>query len=1030
MFAQSDRPRRGQRRRRPRRVGFDSTAPARFAIDDPVNPAVQQRLPQIPDYELVRVIGSGSYGDVWLARGVTGVFRAVKIVWRDRFTEVRPYEREFEGVTRFAEISLREPSQLALLHAGRNEAAGYFYYVMELADDVLRGRDIDPAHYVPLTLKELRERRENLPVAEVIELGVALARALASLHATGLVHRDIKPSNLVMVGGVPKLADIGLVAAASEGLTFVGTEGFVPPEGPGAPAADVYSLGKVLYELATGLDRQNYPRLPANLAERPDRRALLELNEVLVRACEPDARARFADAGAVLDELLLLQAGKSVRRLRNAERRTARALRIAVGLAAVAAVAGTGAWVEHQRARRAEAELHDVTRKMYYAATLTRVQRALETEELGLARRLLAGLVPAAGESDLRGFEWQALWTEAQGDPARVVSTGGDIIKRIELSPDQRLIAGQVGDTRTVVWDAATLTEQRTIPGTRLLGGFSTDGTWLIGTNGAQGLQRWRLAGGEADGNVSTGLNFPAQPVGADRVVALVKDSRGLALGLRVWNFSTGRDAVTIPIAVPDPGNWLFMPAPAVTPQGEWCAVALLRQGQPVGVWRLQVYNLTTQRLAQEITPAARTTALAFSPDGKFLALALADAGTICVRDLAGGTVRWEQPAKTSVIDALAFSPDGTRILASGRTSVVRIFDAQDGRILGEFRGHEVGAVDLRWAADGNSFFSAGSGGDLRRWDVRPGHYPPPRIQSGYWGLMQDTQALAVATDGSSLAATTDENRLAVTSVLADGPNLKVEGRFPLAFTDGNTRLAALTAAGELKVHRLRPQPQLLHSESLVPAGATLTGAALSRNGEVLAAASAAGQIWFWRYADRQLLAEQSGGQPFLWLVLAPDGKIAVTNGRDYVVRIWATATGRTLAEFNSGSSRRAFGAAISPDGRWLALCLETGEIEVRDLATFAVSRRIRTDSQVLYSAAFSPDGRLYCGGPNGVVHVYSTDDWRSIVTLTMPAPAEQRDAGIMRLVSSAQGNALVAYRADGTIRRWHAVESGPSVSP
>lgn len=94
----------------------------------------------IADLELIRLIGSGSYGDVWLARGVTGAFRAVKVVWKKRFQDVRPYEREFEGITRFATISLREPSQLALLHAGRNEAEGYFYYVMELADDLERGR--------------------------------------------------------------------------------------------------------------------------------------------------------------------------------------------------------------------------------------------------------------------------------------------------------------------------------------------------------------------------------------------------------------------------------------------------------------------------------------------------------------------------------------------------------------------------------------------------------------------------------------------------------------------------------------------------------------------------------------------------------------------------------------------------------------------------------------------------------------------------------------------------------------------------
>eukprot|EP01035_Chromulina_nebulosa_P065756 gene65756-89977_t len=122
--------------------------------------------PSIPDFELLRQIGRGSYGDVWLARGVTGIYRAIKIVWRARFADAEPFEREFRGLKEFAAISLGETSQLALLHVGRNDAAGFFYYVMELADDAERGRDIEAVDYVALTLGELRRRRGHLPVVD------------------------------------------------------------------------------------------------------------------------------------------------------------------------------------------------------------------------------------------------------------------------------------------------------------------------------------------------------------------------------------------------------------------------------------------------------------------------------------------------------------------------------------------------------------------------------------------------------------------------------------------------------------------------------------------------------------------------------------------------------------------------------------------------------------------------------------------------------------------------------------------------
>ncbi len=268
--------------------------------------------PSIPDYELIRQIGRGSYGDVWLARGVTGIYRAVKLVWRERFADPAPFEREFKGLAEFAAISLGESIQLALLHVGRNDDLGFFYYVMELADDVERGRSIDPERYVPLTFTELHKRRGRIPVADCLGYAVELARVLAGLHARGLVHRDVKPSNVILVNGVPKLADIGLVAPAASARTFVGTEGFVPPEGPGSPAADVYALGKVLYELSTGLDRQEFPQLPSGLSQLGDHDALLDLNEVVLRACDPSPARRYHDGAALLADLETLRAGRPV----------------------------------------------------------------------------------------------------------------------------------------------------------------------------------------------------------------------------------------------------------------------------------------------------------------------------------------------------------------------------------------------------------------------------------------------------------------------------------------------------------------------------------------------------------------------------------------------------------------------------------------------------------------------------------------------------------------------------------------------
>jgi serine/threonine protein kinase/Tfp pilus assembly protein PilF len=335
----------------------------------------------IPDHELVKRIGGGSYGEVWLARNVIGAYHAVKVIRRSAFDHDRPFEREFEGIQKAMPISHAIPGLVHILQVGRNEQAGYFYYAMELADSVsssgfrissatpaapaqpqLETLNSEPQTYSPRTLAADLKQRGPLPVEECVELGVVLTDALSQLHQRGLVHRDIKPSNIIFVRGEPKLADIGLMAGIGAAQSFVGTAGFIPPEGPGTPRADLYSLGKVLYEMATGKDRQDFPELPVELFResphpetnaKPETRnsklpprplspaaiALVELNSILVKACETDFRKRYQTAQQMHDDLTLLQRGQSVKRERAVERRWAASGRAIVAVVVVTVLA-------------------------------------------------------------------------------------------------------------------------------------------------------------------------------------------------------------------------------------------------------------------------------------------------------------------------------------------------------------------------------------------------------------------------------------------------------------------------------------------------------------------------------------------------------------------------------------------------------------------------------------------------------------------------------------------------------------------
>lgn len=260
--------------------------------------------PVVAEHQLIRLIGEGGAGQVWLARNALGTYRAVKIIFRKTFSWSKPYEDEFQGLLRYEPLSRQHDGLVDILQVGGGTESEYFYYVMELADDVHTAQAIHQDFYQPRTLAHDLAVRQRLPVGECVRLGASIASALSFLHRNGLIHRDVKPANIIFVNGFPKLADAGLVTKMFTTQSPVGTEGFIPPEGPGTARADVYALGKVLYEISTGKDRNEYPALPEQMGIPAEARLLMQLNKIVVKACRSNPRLRYRDAEEMMNHLL------------------------------------------------------------------------------------------------------------------------------------------------------------------------------------------------------------------------------------------------------------------------------------------------------------------------------------------------------------------------------------------------------------------------------------------------------------------------------------------------------------------------------------------------------------------------------------------------------------------------------------------------------------------------------------------------------------------------------------------------------
>jgi predicted Ser/Thr protein kinase len=254
-------------------------------------------------------------GEQIAAGGMGSVYRAVDELL-GRQVAVKVLRRELAEDPTFLERFRREARSAACLsHMGvagvydYGELGGQPFIVMELVDGE--------------TLAERVAARGRLPWPEALAVGEQVARALAAAHANGLVHRDVKPANILLgVDGRAKVTDFGIAQAAqTTTLTrsgmVLGSANYVAPEqaqgGHVGPAADLYSLGCVLFEAVTG-ETPYRGANPVAIATQhvsapvPDPRELVpdlpdQVAALIIRALDKQPGRRFASASAMADAL-------------------------------------------------------------------------------------------------------------------------------------------------------------------------------------------------------------------------------------------------------------------------------------------------------------------------------------------------------------------------------------------------------------------------------------------------------------------------------------------------------------------------------------------------------------------------------------------------------------------------------------------------------------------------------------------------------------------------------------------------------
>ena len=266
---------------------------------------------QIGQYILIRKLGKGGFGEVWLAEQCSQLVTkkvAVKLPLNEQF--------DFNSIKQEAELW--------------EKASGHANVLPIINADIIDGQVVIVSEYADGgSLADKLKREGKLPVQQAVEMTIGILKGLEYLHNKGIIHRDIKPANILLQGEDPRLADFGLSRAMTDSsfsLTIAGTSTYMAIEafsGKRNEKTDIFAIGVILYLLLTGklpflyrkeitkaiivenetLLRQYKDEVPAQLPDEIPQ----ELQQIVEKALEKLPENRYASAGEMRADLRNLE---------------------------------------------------------------------------------------------------------------------------------------------------------------------------------------------------------------------------------------------------------------------------------------------------------------------------------------------------------------------------------------------------------------------------------------------------------------------------------------------------------------------------------------------------------------------------------------------------------------------------------------------------------------------------------------------------------------------------------------------------